>query len=130
MVKGLYQEAAGSRGGIKDSLPEARVGDGHHKTDDGTRCIELSGITRSIAHLAKQRLVARSEGMALFARREVNARDLVDHVAQQIPAPHTVVDAPEDGADHISTIVTVGAGELAQIREESGPARGTRPDGV
>src|SRR5262245_52157024 len=59
----------------------------------------------------------------------MDARDLVDHVPQEVSAPHTVVYAPKDGADHIPSVVTVRAGELAQICEEPGSARAVWPSG-
>jgi len=50
----------------------------------------------------------------------VDAVDLVDHVVQQIAAVHAVVDAPEDGSDHV--LLAAAPFEAAQIGEQSGAA--------
>ena len=49
----------------------------------------------------------------------MDAVHLVDDVAQQVAALHAVVDAAEDGGDHVAAVVAVGAGELAQVGEEA-----------
>src|SRR5262245_34404851 len=68
--------------------------------------------------------------MEVITRDEIYSCDLVDYVAQQIAAPHAIVDSAEHGTDHISPVVSVGAGELAQICEEPGSARTIRPDSL
>src|SRR5271165_6190923 len=60
--------------------------------------------------------------MQLIARREVDTADFVDDIAEQITALHTIIDALEDGRDDIAPVVTVRAGELAQICEQALPA--------
>jgi hypothetical protein len=42
-------------------------------------------------------------------RREVDAADLVDHVAQQITVDHAVSDAPEHGGDHVTPVAALGS---------------------
>jgi hypothetical protein len=52
----------------------------------------------------------------------VDARHLVGHVAQQIAALHAVIDAAEDGRDHVATVVAVRGGEGAQVGKQAGAA--------
>ena len=59
----------------------------------------------------------------------MDARDLVDDVAQEIAADHAVLHALEHRGDDVAPVVAVGTGHGAQILEEAGPALPVGPHG-
>ena len=95
MVVRLDQKAARAAGRVEDGFAKARIGDFHHEAHDGARRVELAGVAGRVAHFPEHGFVESAEGVDLVARREVDAVDLVDHVAQQIAALHAVIDALE-----------------------------------
>lgn len=117
MGEGLDEEAAGAGGGIEHRLAKARIAHGDHQPDDGARGIEFAGVARGIAHLAEHGLVERAEGVQLIGGGEVDAGHFVHHIAQEVAALHAVIDALENGGDHVAPVVAVRAGELAQVGE-------------
>ena len=121
MIESLDQKAARAGRRIEDGFAEPRIGDLDHEAHDSSRRIELAGIACRIAHFAQHRFIKRAERVQFVARREMDARDLVDDVAQQIAALHPVIDAAKHRCDHVAPIVAVGAGELPQVGEEAGP---------
>ena len=122
MVEGLDQEAAGAGGRVEHGLAQARVGDGHHEAHDRPRGVELARVAGGVAHLAQHGFVECAQGVQLVAGGEVDAGDLVDDVAQEVAAHHAVLDALEDGGDHVPAVVAVRAGQAAQVGEEPGAA--------
>jgi hypothetical protein len=121
VVERLDQEAAGAAGGVEHGLARTRVAHFHHEAHHRPRGVELAGVAGGVAHLPRHGLVERAEGVQLVARGEVDAVDLVDHVAQQVAAAHAIVHAAEDGRDHVAAVVAVGAGEPAQVGEQPRP---------
>ena len=109
VVERLDQKAARAAGRVEHGLAEARIGDLDHEAHDGARRVELAGIAGRVAHLAQHGFVERAERVQLVRRREVDAANLVDDVAQQIAALHAVIDALEHGRDHVAAVVAVGA---------------------
>ena len=90
VLERLDQEAAGAAGRVEDGFAELRVGDLDHEPHDGARRVELAGVAGRVAHLPEHRLVEMAERVDLVAGGEVDAVDLVDHVAQQVAAHHAV----------------------------------------
>ena len=70
--------------------PSCGFDDFDHEADDGARRVELAGVAGGVAHLLEHRLVEMAEGVDLVAAGEVDAADLVDHVAQQVAVDHAV----------------------------------------
>ena len=73
-------------GRVEHGLAQPRVGDLDHEPHHRARGVELAGIARGIAHLAQHGFVQRPQSVQLVAGGEVDAGDLVDHVAQQVAA--------------------------------------------
>ena len=109
MAVRLDQKPARAAGRVEHGFAKARIGDFHHEADDGARRVELAGVARRVAHFAEHGFVERAEGVKLVRRREVNAADLVDDVAQQVAALHAVIDALEHRGDHVAPVVAIGA---------------------
>ena len=61
-------------------------------------------------------------------RGEVDAVDLVDDVAQQVAALHAVVDALEDGGDHVAPVAAVRALQSGAGRRTGPGPRAVGPD--
>ena len=129
VLERLDEKAAGAAGRVEDVFAELRVDDLDHEAHDGARRVELAGVAGRVAHLLEHRLVEVAERVDLLAAGEVDAVDLVDHVAQQVAADHAVDHAFEDGGDHIAPVAAVGALQAAQIGEEPGAFLAVRPDG-
>ena len=90
---GLDQESPGPASGVKYGLAEPRVSDLDHEPDDGSRGIELPGISRGIPHLTEHGLVKTPQGMEFPAGCEMDTGDLVDHISKEVTTPHTVIHA-------------------------------------
>lgn len=60
---------------------------------------------------------------------EMNARDLVDHIAQQVADLHPVVHDLEDGGNHVAAVVAARVRQRAQVAEQPRPALPVRPRG-
>ena len=114
----LDEKAAGAAGRVEDHFAEPRVGDRDHEADDGARRVELAGVAGGVAHLLEHRLRRAGRACGSLARGEVDAADLVDHVAQEIAVDHPVDRALENGGDDIAPVAAVGAAEAAQIGEQ------------
>ena len=95
----------------------------HHEPHDRPRRVELAGVARGVAHLAEHRFVEAAERVELLARVEVDAVDLVDDVPQQIAVLHPILDAAEDGRDHVAPVAAVCALQAAEVGKEAGPSR-------
>ena len=122
VVVRLDQEPARAAGRVEHGFAKPGIGDLDHEPDDRPRRVELARIAGRIPHLPQHRLVQRAERVDLLGRSEVDAVDLVDDVAQQVTADHAVVDAPEDGGDHVAPVVAVGAGAaLRRYANRPGP---------
>ena len=122
------QKTARAARRVENRFAELGIGDLDHESHDRPRRVELAGIARRIAHLAQHRFVERAECVQLLARSEMNAVDLVDHIAQQIAVDHAVDRALEHGRDHVAAIAALASDQAPQIGEEPGPARAIGPD--
>ena len=111
------------RPGRASSSPSFGFDDFDHEADDGARRVELARVAGGVAHLSQHGLVQMAEGVDLVAAGEVDAVDLVDHVAQQVAVDHPVDRAVEDRGDDIAPVAAVGALQAAQIGEQAGPLR-------
>ena len=128
-VERFDQEAAGAAGRIEHGFAELGIGDRDHEAHDGARRIELAGIARGVAHLAEHGFVESAERVQLVAGGEMDAVDLVDHIAQQVAVDHAVMRAFENGGDHIAPVVAVGALQAAQIGEQTRALCAIGPNG-
>ena len=109
VLERLDEKAAGAAGWVEDHFAELGVHDFHHEADDGAGRVELAGIAGGVAHLLEHGLVEMAEGVDLVAAGEVDAADLIDHVAQQITVDHPVDRAFENRGDDIAPVAAVGA---------------------
>ena len=50
----------------------------------------------------------------------MDAVDLVDYVPQQVAIEHAVLQALEDGGDHITPVAAIGPLQCAQVSEQAG----------
>src|SRR5439155_10309072 len=64
-----------------------------------------------------------TERVQFFARSEMNSRNLVDHVTQQITVDHAIDRSFEDGRDYIASVAAVAPAQAAQVRKEPRAAR-------
>jgi hypothetical protein len=127
MIERLDEKAARAARRVEHHFAQARVSNGDHEAHHRARRVELAGIARRIAHLAQHRFVERAERVQLIVGGEVNAVELVDDVAQQVAAHHPVLHAAKHRGDHVTPIVAIGTGELAQITKETFALRAIRP---
>src|SRR5206468_11236576 len=104
MLEGLDQEAAGAGGWVEHGLAETWVGHRHHEAHHGARRVKLAGVPRGVPHLAQEGFIKGAESVQLLARGEMDARNLVDDVPQQVAALHAVVDAAEDSGNHVAAV--------------------------
>ena len=121
VLEGFDQKAAGPARGIEHSFAEPGIDHRHHEAHDGPRRVELAGVAGRVAHLPEHGLVEVAERVNFFGRREVDAVDLVDDVAQQIAAFHAVLHAFEHLGNHLAPGVPLALlGQPAQIFEQAG----------
>src|SRR5262245_31598189 len=99
MGKRLNEKAARAASRIEHRLTKLRVDDLYHEADHGPRRVELAGVAGGVAHLLEHRLVKMTQRVDFFRRVEMDSVDLVDHVAQQVPALHAVAHAGKHGGD-------------------------------
>ena len=124
----LNEESARAACRVEDRLPEARV---HHlddEADDGSRRVELPGVTRGVSHLPEHRFIKVPQRQNLFGGVEVNPADLVDDVSQEVAVHHPVHGASEDRGDHIAPVPAARALQLPEVGEEPWARFSVRPN--
>ncbi len=109
MLERFDEKSAGAAGRIEDHFAKLGIHDFDNKADDGARRVELAGVAGGVAHLFEHRFVQMAKSVNLVAAGEVNAVDLVDHVAQQITVDHPVDGAFENRGDDIAPVAAIGA---------------------
>ena len=98
MLDGADEKPAGAAGGVEDRFAEPRVDLLDDELRDGARRVELAGVAGGLEVL-QELLVDVAEHVAVIGGVEVDAVDLVDHLAHQRAVLHVVVGVLERGAD-------------------------------
>src|SRR5205823_6437993 len=128
VFEGFGEKATGAGGRIEDDFAESRVDHRDNELHECSRRVELAILPGGVAHLLEHGFVKMAEGVNLVGGGEVDAVDLVEHVAQQVTVEHPVNRALEDGADHIAAVATSGTGEGAKVGEQAGTFLAVRQD--
>ena len=115
MLKRFDQKSAGAASGIENRFAKFRIDHCDHEPDNRSRRIKLTRVASSIAHFAQHRFVERAERVKFLGRTEMNSRNLVDHVTQQVAVDHPIDRAFEHGRDHVATIAAVASAQTPQI---------------
>jgi hypothetical protein len=98
VADGAGEEAAGAAGGVEQGLAGLGVGHLHHERGHGTGGVVLAGVAGGL-QVVEDLLVDVAEVLALGEVVEVDAVDLVDHLAHELAGLHVVVGVLEDVAD-------------------------------
>ena len=111
VADGAGEEAAGAAGGVEQDLAGLRVDAVDHEGGDGARGVVLARVAGAL-QVVEDLLVDVAEVLALGQVVEVDAVDLVDHLAHELAGLHVVVGVLEDVA-HDAAAVAWLAGERA-----------------
>ena len=106
VADGAGEEAAGAAGGVEQDLAGLGVDALDHEGGDGAGGVVLARVAGAL-QVVEQLLVDVAEVLALGQVVEVDAADLVDHLAQELAGLHVVVGVLEDVTHHAGA---VGAG--------------------
>ncbi len=109
VLDGADEEATGAGGRVHDAFAELGVGHVHHELGDGAGGVELARVACAL-QVAQYLLVQVVELVALGLAVEVDAVELVDHLAQQVAAFHVVVGVFKHAAHHVAARVALGVG--------------------
>ena len=114
------QKAAGAGSRVHYHLAETGVDLIDHELRHRARGVELAGVASGLQVL-QQLFVEVVEQMPLALAVEVDAVELVDHLAQQVAALHVVVGILEHAAHHVAARVALGvARQLLERHEQLG----------
>ena len=112
------QEAAGAARRVQHDLAELRVGHVHHELGHGAGRVVLARVARAL-QVAQDLLVEVAEEVPILQRVEVDAVDLVDHLADQRARLHVIVRVDEDVAhDKAPRVVARPQRQLFQAGEQ------------
>ena len=118
VLQSADQEAAGAARRVQHDLAQLRVGHVHHELGHGAGRVVLARIARAL-QVAQDLLVEVAEEVPVLQRVEVDAVDLVDHLADQRARLHIIVRVHEDIAhDKAPRIVARPQRQLFQAGEE------------
>ena len=118
VLQGADEEAAGAAGRVEDLFAQPRVDHVGHELGDGARRVVLAGVAGALEVL-QNLLVDVAEEVALRGDVEVDAVDLVDHLADQGAGLHVVVGILEDLLDdEAARVVVRPVGEVLERLEE------------
>lgn len=104
MVESSSQKPARAAGGIEHDFAELGIDRLDHETHDGTRRIELSVLTRGVAHLPQQSLIHPTEGLNVLGAIKMDAVDQVDDIPQHIPAGRVIPQVAKHRGDHVAPL--------------------------
>ena len=104
VADGAGEEAAGAAGGVEEDFAGLGVDAVGHEGGDGAGGVVLARVAGAL-QVVEDLLVDVAEVLALGQVVEVDAVDLVDHLAHELAGLHVVVGVLEDVADDAAAAV-------------------------